>query len=507
MTFRSILLAALMLTACPPVLMGSDAGVVLDAGGISPVVDAGALDASVLVPDASVPTPDASVPTPDASVPDASVLVPDASVPDASVVVEDAGTFSYSVIDAGTLFIDGKAFDYKLLRFNQPGKAPSYGQYFPPPDGGAGPIVVVTQPYAGAGWTGEEVDRRWQAKAPTYSLYPDTDSPGADGGDTIVYQPMSVEDGVSQSFIYLFHNVGVLQVFARFYAGGSIENDVDDVVGGFRFLEVEPTARKNEIGIFGGSWGGFEAVYGAMRAPESVRPKVGMAAYPLTDFEFQEHYLTHLGEKFSAPGQIAAVEAFFAPYRRRIAASTSGTQGFSRWNAAAVRAELRTPMNFLHDEFDVLVPIEETRAQADGGLVDAFILPHANPPQWDTYGLKHFPIEVEEPNNDSAVISFSVAHLMLNLTAAPQTVYVPIERVKLHAFIVQQHAAQKPDDPMHAFARQLLELAESRVYVFETPGFALAGPEYVTGEVNSVWGTSFTTATIRAQLALGLPSL
>ncbi len=497
MTRRSLVVVAFATLglACsemtPPASTDGSVVIVADAG-------VGARDSGLM------PVADSGTSAPDASMGGGS----DAGLVDAGAVV-DAGSnrFTYTVLDAGSLMVNGVPYRYELLRFEVEGKAASYGQYFPPPDGGTGPVVVVTQPYAGAPWTGEEVDARWAAKATRYALYPDTDSPGADGGDLIIYQPMTVADGVDQSFIYLYHGLGVLQVFERFYAGGSIQNDVDDTVAGFRFLAQEPTVKKDEIGIFGGSWGGFEAVYGTMRAPAEVRPKLGLAAYPLTDFEVQEHYLTHLEERFSTPAAKDQMTHFFAPYRRRIGATTA-TRGFGEFNSLAVRTNLKTPMVIIHDSWDVLVPVEETRSLVDAGIgVDAMILQHVGSAPWDTFGLKHFPVAADEPNNDSAVIAFATSHLLVGLTAATQTLYVPVEPTKLHAFLVaQRNVQQSVGGSMTELARLLNELAQARIYVFQpNTAFLMRGLDWVTSEVNSIWGTSFTASTINAQLAMGLP--
>ncbi len=445
MTRRSLVVVlAVLLSACPEVPLVATDGAVMttdsgaparDSGVVVAPVDSGMADASVVMSDAG-------------AVADAGTGS-DAGF-DSGISVFDAGSnrFTTTLLDAGTLLFNGTAYRYQLLRFEVEGKAPSYGQYFPPPDGGPGPIVVVTQPYAAAAWSGEEVDSRWAAKATMYALYPDTDCPGFDGGDSIIYQPMTVADGVGQSFIYLYHGLGVLQVFERFYAGGSIQNDVDDTTAAFRFLAEEPTVKKDEVAIFGGSWGGFEAVYGAMRAPAAVRPKLGLVAYPLTDFEVQEHYLTHLNERFTTVAARDTMTHFFAPYRRRIAASTA-TQGFS----------------------------------------------------------EHFSVAPDEAHDESAVITFATAHLLVGLTPATQTLFVPVDSAELHSFFTAQRAVQQAvGGSMTELARRMNELADPRIYVFEPGGsFAMTGDDWITSEVNSIWGTSFTKVTIKAQLAMGLP--
>lgn len=434
-----------------------------------------------------------------------SVRVDDAGSVDAGELDAGLAVFTVTELDAGVVMTNGRAYRYRLLRLEVPGQAPAYAQYLPPEDGGTRPIVVMTQPYGGIGWTGEEVDQRWEAQGGAGGLFPDVDAPGfsGDAGDAIVYQPFTPQLGADQAFFFLFHGVGVLHVFGRFYAGGSIENDVQDMVAGFRFLEQEPTVDRQHLGIFGGSWGGFESMYASMRAPPTVRPAVNFSAYPLTDFEQELHMVTHLDERFSTAVAQENAARFFAPYLRRIRPVTD-REGFTRWNAAAVLAELQTPTMILHDTWDTLVPFAQTQALLDAGVVQACVVSHPGSPDWDQLGLAHFTVTDEAPDEESAVLSFAVSHLLTTLLPPQEFVIVPVEGVKLRAFLESQHDHRPVGETRSGLATLLLELTDARVYVLDaSANMTFAGADWVAAELNAVWGTSFDAATARAQLQTG----
>lgn len=473
-----------------------DAGVGVDAGE----VDAGKADAGLDAVDAGeVDAGEADAGHRDAGTVDAGSL-------DASV---DAGHFERLVVDSGVLLLNGQAWPYELLKLTLPGKRPTYAQYFPPVnDGGPAPTIVTAMPYNGIRWTGEEVDTRWANKAPVYGVYPDTDGPFDAGTDTIVYEPTSLENSLSQCFIYLYHGLGVLQVYGRFYAGGDLDNEVDDLNAGFRFLEGEARVNPQAIGVFGGSWGGFEAVYGAMHAPAQVRPITGAVLYPLTDFEAQVHYLdVEVPARYADPQVRATFASFFGAYRRRMATSVSG--GFSGWNAAAVQRTLKTPLLVFHDTWDTLVPVAETRALTDAGLnLTAYELEHPGQPTWVTPPLDHFTVDKDAQN--SAVTTFAVAHLLKTL-GVKGPLLVPVSIGFMHVFLQLQRQHQLTDAvtmqrSLVGLAERLSSLCEARVTMFDgSTNTALSGPAWLAWELNTLWKTSLDESTVCAQLRTGLP--
>ena len=435
---------------------------------------------------------------------------PPAATPDAGTQVEsDAGTpFTVTRLDAGVLDAGTPVF-YELLKIEVGDHAPAYAQWMPltAADGGLAPVLLVTRPYDGIGWTGEDVDARWYSKGT--GLFPDVDSPNAPANPGVTsYVVTTPQREAEDAFIWRAHNMSVLAVYGRFYAGGSIQNDVDDMVAGLEFLAREPGVDTSRIGIFGGSWGGFEAVYGAAYAPANATPKIGVALYPLTDFASEVDFVTReMPTRYMQPASLTANEAFFGPYLRRIVATTGGLPDaggdYSKFNLNAVSSRLRTPFLFVHDSYDTLVDVRQTErlVAARPDLIDALYLRHAAPPNWD----------MELTNHGSAVamygngaVPFVVARLMKALRG-DDTIYVPIDAsfVQMLTFARDQ---QRAGVDYSALAARLRELIDPRVLLIPFPsGEPQAGADGVARTVNFVWGTSFTAANIDAALASGLP--
>lgn len=432
---------------------------------------------------------------------------------DSGTVTYDAGsnTFTVTRLDGG--FIDaGAPVAYELLRLQVGDRAPAYAQWMPAtsPDGGLAPVLLVTRPYDGIGWTGEEVDQRWASQG--NGFFPDVDSPGAPANPgSIVYTGISPQREVDETFIWRLHDVSVLSVYGRFYAGGSIQNDVDDMVAGLEFLAREPGVDTARIGIFGGSWGGFEAVYGAAFAPERATPKVGVALYPLTDFAAEVDFITRvMPQRYTLPASRDANEAFFAPYLRRVVATTGDVPDaggdFSGFDVNAVASRLRTPFLILHEDFDTLVDVTQTErlVAAKPALVSPLYLRHATGPQpnWDSELTNHG--SAFAAFGGGGTLPFIVARLLLALHDGP-VVYVPYDGnfLTLLTFVRDQ---QRAGAPYPEFAARLRELLDPRVVLVNVgDGSQIRGVDGITVAVNHVWGTSYTPATIDAALAAGLP--
>lgn len=439
------------------------------------------------------------------------VVTPDAGEAfDAGSPVDAGTSFTVTRLDAGVVDA-GTPVHYELLKIQVGTNAPAYAQWMPGTslDGGALPVLLITRPYDGIGWTGEDVDARWFSKGT--GLFPDVDSPNAPANPGVIsYVPITVQREVDDTFIWRLHNVSVLSVYGRFYAGGSIQNDVDDMVAGLEFLAREPGVDTSRIGIFGGSWGGFEAVYGAAYAPANATPKVGVALYPLTDFASEVDFVTReMPSRYLQPASITANEAFFAPYLRRIVATTGGLPDaggdYSRFDVNAVSSRLRTPFLFVHDSYDTLVDVRQTErlVSAQPSLISALYFRHAAPPNWD----------MELTNHGSAVsmygggaVTFVVARVLKALHDGP-VIFVPFDGSFLQMLTFARDQQRAGADSSE-FAARLRELIDSRIVLVNVgDGTQYAGADGVALAVNVVWGTTYTAATIDAALANGLNGL
>jgi dienelactone hydrolase len=156
-----------------------------------------------------------------------------------------------------------------LVRASRPDGGRSYLLYLPVAREGA-PMVVVTQPYAGIDWTGEDVDARWAAHGP--GAHPDDEAPAYDGDDVIAYEPQSPQQAAEASAVWLANQVAVVHAYGRFYAGGSIEDDALDAAAPYHFARTRGELDATHLGAWGGSWGAFMAMFGAARAPKDAAP-------------------------------------------------------------------------------------------------------------------------------------------------------------------------------------------------------------------------------------------
>lgn len=458
--------------------------------------------------------------------------LPDASVdagefdgggPDAGN--SDAGSFDGGSLDAGPLtvqrvlrHVDAGATDVEvqLLTLGFPGREPTFAQWMPvrPADGGQAPVLLLAKPYEGVSWPADARDQRWATLGP--GLHPDVDGPDAGAAPPlIVYTPVSVEGQADEAGLYRLHGISVLIVYARFYVGGSIQNDVDDIVNGLEFLAREPGVDRSRIGIQGGSWGGFLAVHGAAAAPATATPRIGAVLYPLTDFAEQWRYVTQTMPSRLGPDAGAAYSRFFDPYLRRIAATTGGAPdaggAFSRFDVGSIAARLRTPFLVVHEDWDALVGIDQSSRlfAARPALIRPLWLRHqAAPASWDAIGASHGPLM--DAFAGVGAFTFVWATLLRDLADTP-FVYVPWTEdpgsgAPLTQLLAHARDASRAGAPHHELATALAGLLDPRVTMYALPsGQVEPGAAFVSRQVNLVWGLATTPATIGAVLDAGLP--
>lgn len=453
------------------------------------------LDAQLLNDGASVgenSDPDASVGH-DADWLDASLS--DAEAPLRVTVLRE------STLDSGVV--------YQLLRLQKGTGPASYAQWFPPPDGGVRPVVVATKPYDGIDWTGEEVDARWAQQGE--GLHLDVDGPGPLDASlprsSISYTPLP-PDKSEEHFLYSLHNFGTLLLYGRFYAGGDVQNDIDDMTLGFDFLAQAEHVDKKRVGIFGGSWGGFEALYGAAYARDDVKPAVGVGLSPLSDFEREEQFVTvEMPAKYSFDSSDQACATFFEPYLRRMRATTEQRGGFTGLRAQDLVARIKAPFLLLHDDWDTLVSFDQSSKLVE--LAPEVFKPlwflHTGPPLlWDTQLNGHGPLLQELYLGSYA---FLTSFLLRHLGDPDQPLYVAWDTNSVRRIFQTMHTLQRAGKDVRFFAKRLVELTDARIVAFDfAAGTQLKGAEAVARELNLEWNTSFSEANVAAGLAAGLPA-
>lgn len=422
-----------------------------------------------------------------------------ARVPDAA-----PATYTSTTLQTIPYVLGTRTFSLHLVRIDRPDGGRTYVEWIPSDVAGARPAMILTEPYTGIDWTGEALDTRWAATAPQPDgLYLDVDGPAFDGSNEITYDLKSPADAATDATIHLLDNFGAVEIFGRYYAGGSVRDDVADMAAGMWFAAEQPEIDPTRIGIFGASWGGFEALFAAQQADPRARPLAVAAGFPVSDFATEA---TH------AATREAPAAAFFQSYLHRIYAATGGppTQAstdYTGLGTADLCAALPPATLVLHDEADDLVPIAETHALVSACGVTPMFWDRTAPP--DPGAASHGPI-TDEPGLPSWT-TFATTYVHRRIQAADQQfileVYSP---AALLDQLATAHTAQGAARDVRFEAPRLLELCDPLVNLIDidTCGATCPtepGAAVVARLVNQTWGTSFTAATIAAQLQTGLP--
>lgn len=395
---------------------------------------------------------------------------------------------SISVLGEGTATAAGITWGYQQLKIEVHGKEPAYALWIPALAEGARPAVLMTQPYDAIDWSGDS-----PADTPQPDLY---------------YVEMAI--------FFLINGAGVLHVFNRYYAGGDIQNEVDDTVAGLLFLRQNGAVDTSRIGIHGGSWGGFEALYGAINAPEGALPAAGVAFFPVSDFPRMVAWITRdIPALVADQGTEDSYTSFFQPYLDRIYAK----DGWEEWTADYLISRLATPFLIPHDEWDTLVPFEGSLhlAELGGEKIAPLWYLRGTPRDLNAipYGSGHCESDWNEGAGGSYVMraadTFAHAFLLTRIAEPGEGITIFYDSQAIYDFAQHLHGFKCVRGRQVEWgAARLRELADARITVADiNPATAYpeaAGAELVKNIVNDIWGTSFTTENIREALASGLPA-
>lgn len=411
-------------------------------------------------------------------------------------------TFTYTadLLGSSTFTEDGRAWTESRYRVHRPDGRVTYVQWIPSDKPGPRPAVVATMPYAGIDWTGEALDARWAGYPPSASgQYLDVDGPAYDGTGMIVYDRAPIARAIDESRLHRLNDSHVLLVYGRYYAGGDVRDDVADMTAGMAFLADRPSIDPARVGVFGGSWGGFEALYAAAHADPRLPATVVSAMYPPSDF---------VGMYEHATAVTGAAHDFMVPYVRRIAAATGGppaTGNYAGLRTADLCGHLPAATLLLHDEHDNLVPVAQSKQLATTCGTQLLLWPRTG--AVDPAAVSHGPLL---DSAFPAVYTYAAAYLALALAPPDQTVVIGVVNpASLRDHLDLVHAAQSAGRDVTAVLPRLRELSDPRLYLLDLaamPNVTRTGAEVVATAVNAVWHTTFTAATIRAGLATALPA-
>lgn len=286
---------------------------------------------------------------------------------------------------------------FTKLRLTRSDGAPTYALWVPP-NTVPGPAVLSTHPYDAVDWTGDPVDERWAeriANSPGGTC-DDVDGPGWEEGvsERIPCALTPFPQLAEGANAWLLNDVGVLMVFGRFHAGSALDGHVRDVTAGLAFLAGEDSADNTRIGITGGSWGGFMALYGAASLPNGIESVATVAYYPPVDFPRFVRWIEQELPDLLAPLGRRDLLAFFEPYLRRIQAAEDRVHGPAMdFTDEWVCRQLQGETFIVHDEHDTLVPYGPVREFAEEcAPVSGAWYRRPTPIDWSSTPLWHGPI-------------------------------------------------------------------------------------------------------------------
>lgn len=389
----------------------------------------------------------------------------------------------------GSVIYMDYTFEYVLLQLDIPGKQSVYAQWFPSILDRKQPAMLLTDPYGIISWDG------FPHKETVKYITPEE-----------VFMPASV---------YLFNGFSVLTVFGRFYADNTIQDNVDYIHTGLNYLATRTEVALDSIGIYGKSWGGFQALFGSANAPDRARPAYGVALYPPSDFEEVINYVRDV--------QLPMIETeelynyyidFFAPYAAKVFAAANGD--YSKWNRSFLQKELRTKFLVVHEEWDLVVPFNLSVALADdlsdrvkylwylkGSAVDYNDLPFE-------YGHGHLRAYDEDLNPYSIPFysTLTSVWLMTKLSKDTRTLFIPVDNEALVNFLQYLKDYKDTGIDMEWAAELLADLCDTRISLVnvDPPHSFNPGTEVLSTAINSVWGTTLTPETVATELlSQGLP--
>jgi hypothetical protein len=401
--------------------------------------------------------------------------------------------------------LNGKQVTVEFIRGDRPDGGRSYLLYQHAPAAMA-PLVIQTQPYAGIDWTGEEVDERWAGMGD--GGHPDVDAPDYNDKDMIAYTLQDPAEAVGANNVWAFNGFAAIHAYGRFYAGGTVADDVLDAVAPYEFARTRPDEIDlARIGAFGSSWGGMMALFGASQAPAEAAPRVVVPISAPSDFvELWTWSTATFPDQSANP---AMVTGFYSPYWRR-ATPTLGTPPGGApagpYTHAGLCPGLPGTLILPHDSWDAIIPIAQTQGLAAAcANVEPIYWPRAAPLDLANATMTHGPFVSE--GAAPAVLIYTYAALVLSLAPPDATsVYSLTSGPSLVLHLQLVLAEQKAGNDVAWIVPRLRELADPRLQTFVAETSQLQpSADVLASAVNEVWKTSFDADGLRAQLEVGLP--
>lgn len=463
------------------------------------------------------PTPTSGDPTPASSGPDATGVdatgAPPTATTDASADATGDPTdttgspadWQFETIAEQSFPLNGTTVDVEFIRATRPDGGRSYLLYQHAPAADA-PLVIMTEPYAGIDWTGEDIDAKWAGMG--NGGHPDVDAPDYNDVDQVAYALQDPAEAVGSNNIWAFNGFAAIHAYGRFYAGGTLADDVLDSVAPYAFARTRPDEIDRErIGAFGSSWGGMMALFGARQAPADAAPRTVVPISAPSDFEALWTWGTDtLPSASQNPGMVTG---FYSPYWRR-STPTLGTPPAGApaepYTHAGLCPGLPGTVIMPHDAWDAIIPVAQTQGIAAAcANVEPVYWPRATPLDLASAPMTHGPFAGE--GLVPAMLIYTYAALVVSLAPpAAEAVYSVTSAPSLELHLELVLAAQKSGADVDWILPRLRDHADPRLQTFvaETNQLA-AGADVLATAVNDVWQTDFDADALRTQLETGLP--
>lgn len=412
-------------------------------------------------------------------------------------------SWSFEPLALQSVSLEGGVRDIEYVR-GTGGQSSSYLLYIPSSDPAA-PIMVINEPYDGINWTDESVDQIFADLGA--GKHPDRYGPAWNGTDTVSYKPetTSPEGGSLRASIDLWIRNGfaVIKTYGRFYAGGSLANDVADAAAPWYFMasraaEFEGRQRFSR----GGSWGGMMALYGAAVAPAGFRATGIAVTSPPVLLQAVRDYALTAGS--SDPAVSAAASAYFSSFIRRIEA-TNGADADTPFNAATLCGCLPSEVIIGHDDNDTIVPVEqtETLAGACPGKIDAVYWRRPDTATISTSGISHG--KFGGSSGFPGVRTLTAARIFA-LVDSPAVVPADPSSIAIFLRTVSQARAGGEDIGYAVTALKPLLATNIRIQSMTGSDTSQTGADFLAEVVNATFSSGITAAAVaEALLADRLP--
>ncbi|WAS91328.1 alpha/beta hydrolase family protein [Nannocystis punicea] len=418
---------------------------------------------------------------------------------------EPTGEWQFVTLAEQAFPLNNTEVTVEFIRAERPDGGRSYLLYQHGPAARA-PLVIQTQPYAGIDWTGEEVDERWAAMGD--GAHPDVDAPNYNDQDSVAYQLQDPAEAVGSNNVWAFNGFAAIHAYGRFYAGGTLADDVLDAVAPYAFARTRPDEIDLErIGAFGSSWGGMMALFGASQAPPDAAPRTVVPISAPSDFVDLWTWSTDTFLMASAnPGMVTG---FYSPYWRRatpILGTPPDGAPAGPYTHAGLCPGLPGTIIVPHDTWDAIIPVTQTQGLAAAcANVEPIYWPRATPLDLGKATMTHGPFAGE--GLVPSVLIYTYAALALSLAPPEATnVYSLTSGPSLVLHLQLVLAEQKAGKDVAWIVPRLRELADPRLQtlVAETNQLQPSADVLATA-VNEVWSTAFDANSLRTQLETGLP--